>query len=182
MKLTKARLVIGTIGFLGVAGIAVMLRPDPLVVDTGTVVQGALESTIEADGRTRVRERYTVVAPVTGRLERIALAEGAPLRAGDIVARIAPVPLDSESMRQANARFDAASALALAAAAQVRVATAELGQRRREPSDSPRSAVLPLARSRSVNSRTYKPRRRYAPRPSVFGLRTQTRVRPRPSW
>jgi len=150
MKLTKARLVIGTIGFLGVAGIAVMLRPDPLLVDTGTVVQGALESTIEADGRTRVRERYTVVAPVTGRLERIALAEGAPLRAGDIVARIAPVPLDSESMRQANARFDAASALALAAAAQVRVATAELGQRRRELSRAERLAEVGGIATRAV--------------------------------
>ena len=142
MKITRTRIILAAAG-LGVAALVVYsMRPKPLVVDTSTVARQSLETTVDADGRTRVRERYVVVAPVSGRVERITRLEGAPVRAGEIVARLMPLPLDSLSAAQARARVDAASALALEAAAQVRVATASLDQRRRELSRAQRLAEV----------------------------------------
>jgi len=132
MKVTRVRVIAGAVGVLAVAAVAFALRPRPLAVDTATVARRALESTVDANGRTRVRERYVVVAPVAGRLQRIGYVEGAAIRAGDVVARLEPLPFDSEATIQAQAHVDAANALALEAAAQVRVASAQLGQRRRE--------------------------------------------------
>jgi HlyD family secretion protein len=108
------------------------MRPKRLVVDTTDIDRRSLETTVDADGRTRVRERYVVVAPVTGRIERIRYAEGAAVRAGDVIARLWPVPLDSETVAQSRARADAAGALALAAEGQLHVARANLEQRKRE--------------------------------------------------
>ena len=45
-------------------------------VETGSVTREALNVAIVEEGRTRVRSRYVVAAPVTGRLARIALTEG----------------------------------------------------------------------------------------------------------
>jgi HlyD family secretion protein len=142
MKITRARFITAATGLAVIAGVGYLFRPKPLVVETSTVARRALESTVEAEGRTRVRERYTVVAPVTGRLERMRHVEGSAVRGGDVVARIAPLPLDSETVRQAHARIDAANALALAATAQVRAANAELDQRRRELSRAQRLAEI----------------------------------------
>lgn len=142
MKITRTRIILAAAG-LGVAALVVYsMRPKPLVVDTSTVARRPLETTVDADGRTRVRERYVVVAPVSGRVERITRLEGSPVRAGEIVARLMPLPLDSQSSAQARARIDAAKALALEAAAQVRVASAALDQRRRELSRAQRLAEV----------------------------------------
>jgi HlyD family secretion protein len=142
MKVTRARLIVAGAGLAVLAGIGALFRPKPITVDTVVVTRGPLESTIEADGRTRVRERYVVVAPVSGRVARLSLAEGAHVRAGDVVARIAPPPLDSQAVIQTQARIDAVSALAMQAATGVRVATAELAQRRREHSCAQRLAEV----------------------------------------
>ena len=142
MKITRARIVVIGVATVALAGVALWMRPNPVEVDTAIIGRGDLETTIDADGRTRVRERYLVVAPVSGRIERLAYSEGARVRAGDIVARIAPPPLDSQMVMQVQARIDAASALALQAAAGVRVATAELDQRRKEYSRAQRLAAV----------------------------------------
>jgi HlyD family secretion protein len=107
------------------------LREAPLEVDIGTVRRGALQVTVDAEGKTRVRDRYVVTAPVTGRLERIDIPEGTSVRAGDVVARIAPVPLDAQAVRQATARVAAARSLTSDAETRVRQARATLEQERR---------------------------------------------------
>ncbi len=140
MKFTRGRLIATAAAVVALAGIGFAMRPKPLTVETSVVRQGPLESTVEADGRTRVRQRYVIVAPVSGRVERLARHEGAVVHAGDVVARIAPMPLDQQGLEQARARVDAASALALEAAAQVRTANASLEQRRRELSRARRLA------------------------------------------
>jgi HlyD family secretion protein len=132
MKITRAKVIVATAGVLVAAAAAFALRPKSLVVDTSIVTRRDLETTVDADGRTRVRQRYVVVAPVAGRLARITRVEGASVRAGDVVARLTPLPLDSQATMQAQARVDGASALVRGAAADVRVATANLDQRRRE--------------------------------------------------
>jgi HlyD family secretion protein len=130
------------VGALVIAGIAITLRPNPLAVDTALVTRSPLERTIDAEGRTRVRERYVVVAPVAGRVERITRIEGALVRAGDVVARLTALPLDSQAIAQARARLDGADAVVLEGASQVRAASAFLEQRRRELSRARRLAEV----------------------------------------
>jgi HlyD family secretion protein len=142
MKLTRARIIGATSGIVVIAVIAFALRPKAVVVDTSTVARRGLETTVDADGRTRVRERYIVVAPVAGRLARITRVEGSLVRVGDVVARLTPLPLDSQALTQAQARVDGANALRLEASAQVRVANASLDQRRRELSRAKRLAEV----------------------------------------
>ena len=117
----------GLIAFVG----WLALRERPLEVDTAAVRQGTLQVTVDAEGKTRVRDRYVLTAPVTGRLQRVDLPEGAHVRAGQIIARIAPVPLDARTLRQTEARVAAAQSLARDADTRVRQARATLDQERR---------------------------------------------------
>lgn len=81
-------------GVLGLIGYG--LRPRPLVVDLATVVEQPLQVMVQAEGRTRVRDRFVVAAPVSGELQRLTLEPGDPVQAGDRVAQIAPLPLTSQ--------------------------------------------------------------------------------------
>ena len=110
------------------------LRERPLEVDTGVVRIGTLRVTVDAEGRMRVRDRYVLTAPVAGRLQRIDLPEGTHVRAGQVVARIAPLPLDAPAVRQGEARVAAAQSLARDAETRVRQSRATLEQERREAS------------------------------------------------
>ncbi|HEX5521067.1 MAG TPA: efflux RND transporter periplasmic adaptor subunit [Longimicrobiaceae bacterium] len=108
------------------------LRPSPLAVDAARVTRGPLTVTVDEEGATRVRERFTIAAPVGGRLERIALEAGDAVAAGQVVARLAPVPLDVPSREQAQARVRAAEAQHSEAVARAQQARATLEQTRRE--------------------------------------------------
>jgi HlyD family secretion protein len=52
------------------ATVGYALRPDTVSVDTYAAARGPMRVTINEDGRTRVRNRFVVAAPVSGRLER----------------------------------------------------------------------------------------------------------------
>jgi HlyD family secretion protein len=117
-------------GTLGVTG-WLAVRERPLDVDTDVVRRGTMQVTVDAEGKTRVRSRYVLTAPVAGRLERIDLPEGAHVRAGEVIARIAPMPLDVQTIRQAQARLAAAQSLEWDAATRVRQARATLEQEHR---------------------------------------------------
>jgi HlyD family secretion protein len=119
IEITRTRAIVGGVVLLVLALIALSLRPEPIEVDVAAVTRGPLRVTVDAEGRTRVRDRYAITAPVSGRLERIALAEGSLVRRGDVVARIAPMPLDAQSVAQARARLDAAIAAQREAATRV---------------------------------------------------------------
>ncbi|MEN9221512.1 MAG: efflux RND transporter periplasmic adaptor subunit [Thermostichus sp. BF3_bins_97] len=85
---------------LGGAGLVVLMGwafwPSPVPVDMAVVERGLLQVTVEAEGRTRLRERFEIAAPVDGRLERIPVRVGDPVSSGDIIARIDPLPLASQ--------------------------------------------------------------------------------------
>ncbi|OUM00979.1 efflux RND transporter periplasmic adaptor subunit [Variovorax sp. JS1663] len=109
-----AAAVIGAIGWA--------FAPRPLEVETARVWRGRFEQSIEEDGRTRLRERYTISAPAAARLARIRLREGDPVHAGDVVAQLTPVMpsmVDERSLREANARLKAAEAAVTGATARV---------------------------------------------------------------
>ena len=65
-RLLLSVIVIGTLA-------AVALWPKTIPVDLAPVSRGPLTITVDEEGRTRVRDRFVVAAPVTGRLLRIEL-------------------------------------------------------------------------------------------------------------
>jgi HlyD family secretion protein len=89
------------------------LQPRPVAVEVATVAEGPFEQTIVDDGKTRVRERYVISAPLAGRVERISLEEGDTVRAGETVALLtptAPAFLDARTARELQERVGAAQA------------------------------------------------------------------------
>jgi multidrug efflux pump subunit AcrA (membrane-fusion protein) len=70
-----------------------VLRPAPLKVETALATRGPLRVTIDAEGKTRVRDLFTVTAPVAGLLKRIELRRGDHVGAGATLAIIEPAPL-----------------------------------------------------------------------------------------
>jgi HlyD family secretion protein len=90
------------------AGAWALLRPQPLSVETARVERGPVRVTIDEEGETRVRDRFVVDAPVSGRLRRIALREGDSVQAGDAVAQLDPAPLDARAQEEGKARLEAA--------------------------------------------------------------------------
>lgn len=81
------------------------LRPKPVAAETATVSRASLESGIEVEAKTRVRDPYVIAAPVSGRLGRIDLREGDAVQAGSLIASIDPLPATA-SVQQALAQLD----------------------------------------------------------------------------
>lgn len=95
------------------AALAWAFSPRPVEVESAVIKQGHFEQSIEEDGRTRLKDRYTVSAPVAARVARMVLREGDSVAAGDVVAVLTPVMssmVDERSAREAAARLKAASA------------------------------------------------------------------------
>lgn len=101
-------------GLLLLAALMAGLWPRPTPVETGCVTAGALRSTLTEEGRTRIRQRYRVSAPVSGQLRRPPFQAGAEVRAGETVVAIidplSPALLDARTRALAEARRDAAAA------------------------------------------------------------------------
>jgi HlyD family secretion protein len=88
-------------------------RPQPVAVDVATVTRGAFRRTVDEDGKTRVRDRYVVSAPLAGRLLRVELKAGAPVNRGDLLATLipsAPALLDARAEGELRGRVGAAEA------------------------------------------------------------------------
>src|SRR5688572_26428280 len=58
------------------------LRPEAIPVDLAEVTRGDLEVTVHEDGKVQVKDRYTISAPLTGRLARVELEPGDPIEEG----------------------------------------------------------------------------------------------------
>jgi HlyD family secretion protein len=89
------------------------LRPRPIVVETAEVALGVFEQTVSDDGKTRVRDRYVIASPLAGRVERVRLEAGDPVKQGEVVAFLtptAPAFLDARSARELQERIGAAEA------------------------------------------------------------------------
>lgn len=90
------------------------LWPKPVVVETARVTTGPLRVTVNEEGKTRIKQRYLVAAPVSGHLRRIAWKAGAEVTANEtVIAVIEPLPpalLDARARTLAEARRDVALA------------------------------------------------------------------------
>lgn len=131
---------------LAIAALVLLaLRPRPINVETGRAITGPLRETVENEGETRAHDRYTLAAPVTGRLMRIELHDGDMVRAGQGVAFMRPTPLDDRERDAAAARVSAAEALLRAAEEQVAHDRAEREQSRRERTRTEQMAAQGIA-------------------------------------
>jgi HlyD family secretion protein len=108
----NARHAVLVIALLAAAALAAMaLRPRPVPVDLEQASTGLLIVAIEEAGVTRVKDRYVVSAPVTGRVSRVSLEPGDMVREGDTLVEIAPALsplLDERTRAEAQARLGAA--------------------------------------------------------------------------
>ncbi len=108
------KLVMGLIvaGLIGV--VAYALKARPIEVEVGVVQNGPLTVYVSEEGKTRIRNRYIVAAPLAGSMQRVTLKPGDEVKCNEtILARIEPslAPLlDARSRAQAQARVDGAMA------------------------------------------------------------------------
>ena len=101
--------------------------PRPVPVETAKVSRGPLRVTVEEEGKTRLRDRFVVSAPVAGYVRRVDLDVGDPVKRGQAVAGIEPMRsegLDPRARAAARARVSAAEAALRAAEERVREAEA----------------------------------------------------------
>lgn len=101
----------------GTAALAAALvwafAPRPVRVELAAAAAGRYVQTIDEDAKTRLTDRYLVSAPLTGRLARIALREGDTVAADSVVATLTPAlpaMLDERTLRELQARVEAAEA------------------------------------------------------------------------
>ncbi|HEX8363597.1 MAG TPA: biotin/lipoyl-binding protein, partial [Longimicrobium sp.] len=128
----RRRVVWAALGTIAAGGGALAMRPDAVPVELAQVRRGPLQTTVHVEAVTRVRDRFTVAAPVAGRLARIQLREGDAVRAGDVVAYLAPAPADTRTTAQARAALAAAEARADETAVRTAEARASLAQALRD--------------------------------------------------
>lgn len=102
------------LGLAIVAAIAYGLIPEPIEVDLARAGEGYIRVTVDEDGKTRIREKYVVSAPLAGRVLRIDMDPGDEVRAGHtLLATIEPKDpelLDARTIAEAEARVKAAEA------------------------------------------------------------------------
>lgn len=87
-----------------------LMNDSSVPVESVRVGRSNLQVTVVDEGRTRVRERYTITSPVTGRLPRISLNAGDRVNSGDLVTRVFPLPGSERDIEIARARVNLAEA------------------------------------------------------------------------
>lgn len=125
MGVTGRRLIVwGVVAAALAAGIAYSLRPGSVRVDLATVRKATLLVTVDDhEAETRVRDMYTLYAPLTGQLLRITVDPGDAVEAGRTeLARIEPAPpamLDLRIEAERRAAVESAQAAQSLAAAEL---------------------------------------------------------------
>ena len=138
---------------LGVAGLAAAIysamQTPPERVDVETVRRQTLRVTVDEDGKTRIKERYIVSAPVAGRLLRIDIDPGDVVQSDARLAVIEPSDpqlLNPRDLAAARAREKAADSALQRAQPTVEQARADLAF-----SESELARVRKLSRSKAAS-------------------------------
>jgi HlyD family secretion protein len=111
--------------------------PKPVLTDMVKVMRGPLKATVEEEGKTRVKDRFTLSAPVPGFMKRLNLKVGDRVVKGQTLVEIEPLRshlLDPRSRATAEAAVSAAEASLRAEEqrAQAAAADADYAQRNLE--------------------------------------------------
>ena len=90
------------------------LWPRPVPVETALATIGTLRATVNEEGKTRIKQRYTIAAPVAGQLRRIPFKPGAEIKASETVVAVidplSPTLLDPRTRASTEAKRDTALA------------------------------------------------------------------------
>ena len=124
----RRRVLVVTVGFLVAIALVYGFMPKPLTVDAVTARRGPLRVAVEEEGRTRVKDRFVVSAPVPGYLRRVDLEVGDVVSKGRQIAVLEPLRstvLDPRSRAEAEASAASAEAVLGAAKEKARAATAD---------------------------------------------------------
>jgi len=108
--MNKRKVGLGAAALLALALLVWAAWPEPQRVETAPLVRGDFVRELVEDARTRVRERYTVAAPLAGQLQRPGLKAGDTVRSGQAVAAIEPAAaslLDARSLGEQRERVKA---------------------------------------------------------------------------
>ncbi|MGD9503404.1 MAG: efflux RND transporter periplasmic adaptor subunit [Syntrophobacteraceae bacterium] len=150
MKPAAKKAIYGVMTLLIAGAIVYAFLPKPLPVDAAIVKRGPIRVTVDEDGKTRVKERYVVSAPIAGRLLRVRHKEGDRVEAGKtIITSIeptAPALLDARAVAEAEAKVRTARAAK-------EQALHELEQRRveREYAETQLGRMKPLFAGKAVS-------------------------------
>jgi HlyD family secretion protein len=127
---------LGVLVLLATLGAIVLAwLPDPVPVEIAKATRGRLSVTVDEDGRTRVKDRYVVSAPLLAQLSRIELEAGDPVSEGQPLARLVPLDppmLDARSRAQAMARVAGSAAAQRQAQVEVQRARSALQYARQQ--------------------------------------------------
>lgn len=133
MKTGPWRKILYGIGALAVVALVVLvLLPDAIPVDVAAVERGPMRVTVDDQGETRSHDRFVVVAPVAGRMSRIALHDGDAVAEGQVIVQIAPLPMSAREREEQIARVASAEATQREAEERLRHAEEDLAQAKRE--------------------------------------------------
>jgi HlyD family secretion protein len=125
---TRIVLTLATASF--VALVFFGLRGEARLVELAEVRDAPLTVTTQEEGKTRLRDRFLLSAPVAGNLRRVVLEQGDAVRAGQVLAELEPgtaALLDPASRARLAAELEAAGEMEQAGTA--RVAAADAGRR-----------------------------------------------------
>ncbi|HET7154552.1 MAG TPA: HlyD family efflux transporter periplasmic adaptor subunit [Hyphomicrobiaceae bacterium] len=156
MDIARNRLIKRSVMGLVAAGVSVALLwalwPKPVVVEVARLSLGALLVTVEDEGKTRIKDVYTVSAPITGKLVRLSLEAGDRVKKDTttvaIIEPMAPSFLDVRTTREIEAHIEAGKAAVTLAEAEANQASAEL-----EFAQSELTRARALIRSKTISER-----------------------------
>jgi len=109
----RRRILIITVSAAVILALVYGFMPKPVNVDSAPVKQGLLRVTVDEEGKTRVKDRFVVSAPVAGFLRRVELEVGDEIKKGQVVAELEPLRssvLDPRSRAEALAAVSTAQA------------------------------------------------------------------------
>ena len=127
MKLRRWIIVI-TIAAVVLLAIVYGFMPKPVPIDLVKVSRGPLKVTVEEEGKTRVKDRFVLSAPVPGFMRRIKLDVGDPIQKGETLVELEPLKsnlLDPRSRATAEAAVSSAEAALKVEEERVKAAAAD---------------------------------------------------------
>ena len=104
--------------------------PRAVPVDTAKASRSSMSVTVDEEGKTRIKEKYVISAPVSGFMRRIRFEAGDAVKKGQVVVELEPLRssvLDPRSRAEAEAAVLAADAALKAAEENSQRAAAEAG-------------------------------------------------------
>lgn len=138
----KRAVFLSVMALLVIGGLIYAFWPRPVPVDLAAVDRGDIQVTVDGEGRTEVRDVYTVSPQIAGRITRIELEPGDMVEAGKTLItsleETEPDFLDARTRARLRAKVEAAEAAYDLARAELEREQAELEFRRSELSRAER--------------------------------------------